>query len=139
MFSPKKYTWWYIGNAVRSEITQIGIMQNLIRFPSSIWEILRREYSIERKSIQAPTRCFKPTEEKYFAPHESCPFTTCSACKSSKVDLVFSKDKGIFQFKLNVLNKELALNGQRKMCGIACCGSSLCIKNGERQIPLSSS
>ena len=52
MFSPKKYT-CYIGNAVRSEITQIGIMQNLIRFPSSIWEILRREYSIERKSIQA--------------------------------------------------------------------------------------
>ena len=52
MFSPKKYT-CYIGNAVRSEITQIGIMQNLIRFPSSIWEILRREYSIEQKSIEA--------------------------------------------------------------------------------------
>ena len=28
-------------------------MQNLIRFPSSIWEILRREYSIEQKSIEA--------------------------------------------------------------------------------------
>ena len=52
MFSPKKYT-CYIGNAVRSEITQIGIMQNLIRFPSSIWSILRREYSIEQKSIEA--------------------------------------------------------------------------------------
>ena len=28
-------------------------MQNLIRFPSSIWEILRREYSIEQKYIEA--------------------------------------------------------------------------------------
>ena len=49
MFSPKKYTWWYIGNAVRSEITQIGIMQNLIWFPLLNLGDLRREYSIERK------------------------------------------------------------------------------------------